>query len=255
MAQKDLEAPRDPGFRVPRNGFPTSPSDWLTMDHLYRKAFEEGLILTRSYELVLPEDGMHDEIINQRAAFVESNTPLRFKGTRRVPIEFAGGRDTLNIYKEGQHTPPSYSYRGALCWTPETGFNLITPMIVRYPISELLLVDPETMPSGKMIGRDQCVIDLDALKGKRFGEPIRETVHRSKKRVFLPEIETFERDDLFLTDKVPRAVLCQFEYDGGTIYPVDWMDESREFLSRPDVQAAYNRAFAFSAFERKTAGK
>ncbi len=251
MAQKDAGAPRDPGFRVPRNGFPQSEQDWYTMDHLVREAFEEGIMLTRNYELVLPVDGTGEDEINQRAEILVTQTPIKINGTRRVPIVFRDGRDTLRVYREGEKQP-RYEGKGAISFTPETGFNFIKMMEVQYPIDELYLIDSETKPDGSIIGREYCVIDLAHLTRKRFGEPIHETVHTIREgEKLLSNVSVYERDDKFETDKVPRSLLCQIKYDGQLVYPIDWMDESYEFLSNPRVLQAFNRAFAFSAFEKQ----
>ncbi|MBU0530122.1 MAG: hypothetical protein KKC05_00445 [Nanoarchaeota archaeon] len=98
FCQKDDKAPRDPGFRVPRNGFPQSESDWFTNAHLYREAFEEGLIMTRKGELVLPEEETYDDLINAIAGTMVSRTGLKINGTKRVPIEFRDGYDRLRVY-------------------------------------------------------------------------------------------------------------------------------------------------------------
>jgi hypothetical protein len=249
MAQKDAGSPRDPGFRVPRNGYPHSREDWTTMGHLYREAFEEGIILTRNNELVLSLDGNYDDIIREQAAFLESNTPLKIKGETRLPILFKEGLDTLLVYNGDEL---AYKGHGAISWTPETGVNFVKQMVVQHPLEELLLVDAESFPNGKPIGRDYCVLDLDKLTGKKFGDPIHETVHRVKEGdTFLDEVKIFERDDLFLTDRVPRSLLCQTMHNGQPIYPIDWIDEAYAFLSDPKVQAAYSNAFAASTLERK----
>ncbi len=249
MAQKDGGAPRDPGFRVPRNGFPQSEDDWYSMAHLWREAYEEGIFLTRSKELVLPQSGEGEGEIMRRAVFIQGKTPLRIRGTKRVPIEFLDGPDKLSIYRGEDHIK---TVDGYVSWTPETGFNFIKPMVVEHPMEDLLLVDPETFPNGDLIGRDYCVIDLKHLQGKVFGDIIHETVHRLKEgSEFRSDVNVFERDDRFFTDKVPRSVLCSFEYDGQPVYPVDWMRESFDFLRRPDVEKALNGAFRFSGYERK----
>ncbi|MBU0530121.1 MAG: hypothetical protein KKC05_00440, partial [Nanoarchaeota archaeon] len=71
-------------------------------------------------------------------------------------------------------------------------------MEVQYPLEELHLVDGETLPDGTPLQRDVCVLDLAHLQGKVFGDPIHETVHRYRDG----NMEMFERDDEFYTDKV-----------------------------------------------------
>ncbi len=130
-------------------------------------------------------------------------------------------------------------------------------MIVKHPIEELLLIDAETKPNGELIGRDYCIIDLEHLQGKVFGDPIHEIVHSIKRGdEFLKSVHISERDDKFLTDKVPRSVLCQFDYKGKPVYPLDWMDESYQFLSDKEVQKSFlshqdqKKLFRWSALER-----
>ncbi len=239
FSQKDAGAPRDAGFRVPRNGFPNSEKDWVTNEHLYREAFQEGIFITRNKnELVLSKDGKYDKIIQEVASMLESKTNLRINGTKRIPIIFRGGYDTLHVFKySDEHTlQKKLMDKGTISWTPETGFNFIKIMEVQYPIEELYLVDGETLPDGTPLRRDVCVLDLEHLQRKRFGDAIEERVHR---RTGDGGVKILERFDLFLTDKVPRSVLCQLEFNGESIYPVDWMIESVNFLSRPEVQKAY----------------
>ncbi len=252
MAQKDAGAPRDPGFRVPRNGFPESERDWYTMEHLVREAYEEGIMLTRNYELILPDDGLGEHIVNERARILESQTPLRIAVTIRVPVKFVDGRDKITVVKGNDMYHSFLEDYGTVSWTPETGLNFVKAMEVRYPMEDVLLVDTETLPDGRIIGRDYCVTDLLHLQGKRFGDPVHETVHRIKDgSEFLPQVQVFGRDDVFLADKVSRSLLCQYEYHGQPVYPVDWLEESLEFLSRPEVQKAYGQGFAFSDLEKR----
>ncbi len=170
LCQKDAKAPRDPGFRVPRNGFPSSVDDWFMFDHLYREAFEEGLFLTQDYELLLTGVPKYDAIIEKTADNLVSHTGLEIHGTRNASITFSPGRDTVKVRSAEREG----SMSGALSLTPETGCNLIQFLDVQYPIEELLLVDGETFPDGKPICRDTCLISLRDLKGKRFGQPVAE---------------------------------------------------------------------------------
>ncbi len=228
FSQKDTKAPRDPGFRVPRNGFPHSEQDWYTLNHLVQEAFEEGIFLTRKNELVLGTNEAYDRIINETAARVEAQTALRVRGTTRVPITFEDGYDTLRVYRECE-AEPTLIRKGVISWTPETGFNFIQVMRVEYPATELQLVDGEYFPNGKLIGRDICLLERAKIQGKRFGDTITETVYHLNRET--GEIEKTERTAPFLTDKVPRSVLSQLG-----VYPEDWMTESYNFLSDPRVR-------------------
>ena len=244
FSQKDPSAPRDPGFRVPRNGFPSSVEDWRTMAHLYREAWEEGIILTReSNELVLPEDSQYDETIYHVANMMCRKTGLTISGTKRVPIKFLDGNDLLEIYQDSKLVS---THRGIISWTPETGFNFIKIMDVNYPIAELKIIGGETLPNGDPIGRNVCVIDLKELQGKKFGDRIRETVHQYERG----KVRIYERSEPFLADKVPRSVLNQILVDGQPVYYVDWMEESREFLANPLVLRDFSR-FRWSDLERR----
>ena len=244
LSQKDLNAPRDPGFRVLRNGFPSTRQEWFNMEHIYREAFEEGIFVTKSgSELVFPEDQRYDNYINEAAERMVSRTNLKINGTRRVPIVFMGGNDRFYLYSEGKRV---LEKTGTLIWTPEIGFNFIQPMEIHYPLSELNLVDAETFPDGSPICRDVCEIRLEELKGKSFGDNIRETVHSYKEGRFYSN----ERNARFLTDKCVRAVLNQTHADGEPVYPKDWMEESYEFLNNPRVTAVYDR-FSWSDIENK----
>lgn len=247
FSQKDAAAERNPEFRVPRNGFPQSEEDWYTNAHLYREAFEEGIFITRvGHELVLGTETKYDAIIESVAKHLEEKAKIKIYGTRRVPIIFREGNDTLKIATENGQK--SIEDKGVLCWTPEIGFNFIKVMEVQYPLEELLLLDGETFPNGELIGRDTCVMDLKHLRGKTFGDPITETIHSYNKET--GEVRIYTRDDKFLTSKTPRAVLRQIEIDGMPVYPADWMDESYAFLSREDVLAEFY-CFGWAGLERK----
>ncbi len=249
FSQKDDQSPRDPGFRVPRNGFPNNEEDWFTNNHLYKEAWEEGILLTRGNELVLTQHSMHDELICQVAQMFQSKTGLKISGTRRIPIIFRNGYDTLHVYREGEKQP-RLTDKGIISWTPEIGHCFIKIMEVQYPISELYLIDGEIFSNGDPIRRDVCVIDLNHLRGKKFADPIHEQVHRYKN----DNVEIFERDDIFLTDKVPRSTLNQVMIDGEPVYPIDWMDESYEFLS--DQRSLRNFSlFGWSELEKRLKAK
>lgn len=224
LCQKDAGAPRDPGFRVPRNGFPSSQGDWYTFDHLYREAFEEGIFLTRDHELLLTGNPEYDATIEKTANNLVSHTGLSIRGTRTASITFSPGKDTVRVLSPDR----TGSMSGVLSITPETGCNLIQFMDVRYPIEELLLVDGETFPNGKPICRDTCLIALRELQGKLFGDIVNERVYKHDKS---GNISIEDRVAPFLCDKVPRSVLNQVEIDGKPVYPLDWMDESYEFLN------------------------
>ena len=246
FCQKDDKAPRDPGFRVPRNGFPSSREEWTTMGHLVREAFEEGIFVTKAdRELVLGTNPEYDTAINHTADLLVSKTGLKINGTRRVPIIFEDGRDTLKIYGQGS-TAIAYQGKGIISWTPETGHNFIKVMRVGMPVEELWLIDGETLPNGELIQRPNCIISLDALKGKKFGDVVRERVQTYKNSM----LNETERDAPFLTDKVPRSVLNQVMVDGQPAYQIDWMEESREFLSRENVLRDHSR-FGWSALEQR----
>ncbi|MBI4163912.1 MAG: hypothetical protein HY512_03545 [Candidatus Aenigmarchaeota archaeon] len=248
FVQKDAKAPRDPGFRVPRNGFPRSEEDWHTNAHLYREAFEEGVFVTRGGELLVPADGQHKEIIYGVADMLAARTLLKIKGEKAVPITFAKGADRLKVFREPDKRAKLDDY-GVISWTPETGFNFIKIMNVQYPVEDLWIVDGEQLPDGTTIQRDVCVIDLKHLAGKVFGNPIHETVHRRNR--YTGEVEVFERNDRFLCDKVPRSVLNQVLVDGKPVYPIDWFDESYIFLFHPEILADMNKAGnAWSALEK-----
>lgn len=241
FSQKDPDALRDPGFRVPRNGYPRSPENWVSMGHLVEEAFEEGIFLTRNGELVLAEDENFDSIIKSVADRIVTQSGLNIRGTRRVPIRFVGMQDTLNIYnKDGILV---HTYRGAFSFTPETGYNLIQEMRVDYPAEELVLVDGETLPNGNVIGRDTCLLKIGELKGKRFGDPIKERVYRQARyddKKLTGRVEEFERDDRFYTDKVPRSFLCQLrDADGEPVYPIEWMAETEQLFSNPHVLGSW----------------
>ena len=64
------------------------------------------------------------------------------------------------------------------------------------------------------------------------------------------KFSTAKRNDLFLVDKVTRAVLNQTYIDGEPVYPIDWMDESYDLLNNPEVLRQSNR-FNWSDLERK----
>jgi hypothetical protein len=245
MSQKDSRAPRDPGFRVPRNGFPRSPQDWLTLDHLFSETFEEGIFVRKDKkDIILPRNESYDNIILSVAENLEKHTNLRFSGTIRADMYFEPGNDILNIRKENGI---SREIGASISWTPETGFNVIKRLILNYPLSELLFIDGETFPDGKPIKRDYCVIDLDHLAGKTFGEPITEKIYRHEENGL---INIFDRDEYFYTDKVPRSVLCQTKHMGRPIYPIDWLVESRQFLSNANTLRESNLT-KYSAIERK----
>ncbi|HLD57020.1 MAG TPA: hypothetical protein VJA47_01865 [archaeon] len=249
FCKKDAGAPRDPGFRVPRNGFPRSQEDWETGAHLYREAFEEGVFVTRGGELLVPVDCQYKEIIYGVADALAAKTGLKVKGEKSVPITFVKGEDRLKVFQEPDKKAKLDDY-GVISWTPETGFNFIKVMNVQYPVEDLWIVDGEQLPDGTPIQRDVCVIDLKHLQGKLFGDPIHEIVHRRNR--YTGDVEVFERDDRFLCDKVPRSVLNQVLVNGKPVYPIDWMDESYVFLSDPEIQADMNRAgAAWSALEKK----
>ena len=251
FCQKDAGAPRDPGFRVPRNGFPRSEEDWFTNAHLYREAFEEGIAITTGGELLVPEDGQHKDIIYGVARMLEERTRLRIRGEKGVPIKFLDGQDTLEIYS-GKESKPKLVDTGVISWTPETGFNLIKVVTIQHPVHDLLLVDGERLPDGTPIQRDVCLINLHEIQGRVFGCPIEETVYRRNRETDWVDVLT--RDDRFLCDKVPRSVLNQVLVDGRPVYPVDWMDESYAFLSDPKNLADMNRAGnMWSALEKKRA--
>jgi hypothetical protein len=245
FSQKDDKAPRDTGFRVPRNGFPTCREDWFTLNHLYREAFEEGIFMTRSgNELVLAENPEYDPIINEVADMLVSKTGLNIQGTKRVPITFRDGRDTLVVYKLGKEDI-ILERRGAISWTPETGFNFIQLMEVEYPISELYLVDGETSSDGTPLCRDVCVLDLHESQGKLFGEEVYEDVHRYDRGIH----RVVTRRDRFLIDKVSRSVLNQVYVGEQPVYPIDWMVESHAFLRNPRV-IRDNSRFKWSELEK-----
>jgi len=88
FSQKDEKAPRDPGFRVPRNGFPNKRSEWLTNAHLYRESWEEGIFIFEDENLVLPQDQSYDMIIRKVAELIKTQSGLKLKGERRAKIEF-----------------------------------------------------------------------------------------------------------------------------------------------------------------------
>jgi len=230
MAQKDMGASRDPGFRVSRNGFSSNIGDWVSMNHIYRESFEEGLFLTKDYKLLLPENNKYDNIIYSVLENLQKKTNIRVNGEKRIPITFEDLNDKLIITDIATKT--KHTYGGAISWTPETGFNLIKKMIVNYPLDDLLFVDGETFPNGDPIKRDYCVIDLDVLQGKRFMDDISETVYNHTED---GKIEISQRDDLYKTDKVPRSVFSQVLHKGKPIQKEDWMLESFRVMSHPKM--------------------
>ncbi len=249
FVQKDAKAPRDPGFRVPRNGFPRSEEDWYTNAHLYREAFEEGVFVTKGGELLIPEDGQHKEIIYGVARMLEERTRLRIRGEKKAPIKFLDGQDTLEVYS-GRDPKPRLVDHGVISWTPETGFNFIKVMEVQYPVEDLLIVDGEQLPDGTPIQRDVCILGLKDIQDKPFGSPITEIIHRRNRET--GDVDVIGRFDRLLFDKVPRSVLNQVLVGGKPVYPVDWMDESYAFLSDPRNLAEMNKTGnAWSALEKK----
>ena len=125
--------------------------------------------------------------------------------------------------------------------------NLIKVMEVQYPLDKLWLVDGETFGDGTPIKRDVCVLDLRYLQGRRFGDLTAETLHVNVNG----EIRSYNRSDRFLTDKVPRSLLNQVMVDRMPVYPVDWMCESYEFLSRPEVQEKLSEGLGASGIEKE----
>ena len=244
FAQKDEYSPRDKFCRVARSGFPSSQDEWHTMDHIYREAFEEAVMLDKSTkELLLPQEEKYDHFIYPTVERLVSKTGLEVRGTRRIPIRFNGGNDLLHIMSS---TADTVIKKGVVIWTPETGFNFLQMMDVQYPVEEVLVIDGETLPDGTPLCRNICTIDLQDLRGKIFGDPVREKVQIYKNGQIMEQT----RVDPFLTDKVPRAVLNQVRFQGEPIYPIDWMEESYQFLSRAGVLGAHAR-FEWSALEKK----
>lgn len=251
MAQKDNQAPRDPGFFVPRNGFPQSARDWETMDHLVRETWEEGIMLTRDYELILPRDEPDwEKCIYERAAMLVTRTNLAIDNEKRCAMYLVDGPDIINVHKKGKKKPV-LSVSGYISWTPETGFNVIKPLYIHRDPEQALLADGETLPDGKPLMRPYGVFNAKDLGDKRFGDVIQGRMHkRIKGRIYTAPLTTE-----FLTDKVPRSVLCGINGpDGRPLYPIDWIEESRAFLSRPEIQQQPSKV-PYSTLEKQLAGR
>ncbi|MBS3140772.1 hypothetical protein J4405_01345 [Candidatus Woesearchaeota archaeon] len=255
FSQKDESAPRDPGFRVPRNGFPSNSGEWFTNRHLYRESWEEGIFLTEDGRLVLPKSPIYDYIIKNVAKRIVEQTGLKIRGSKRTKINFENGKDTLEIFYGPEKKCMLFDY-GAISWTPETGFNFIKEMAVYAPISDLRLIDGETFPDGKVIGRDICIIDLEQLQGKTFGDEIEEEVHSFRDGKFVRT----KRNSRFLTDRVPRSFLSSLIYKGKPVYPADAIDEAYAFVSDEQVLRTFDEheakgedpnKFKWSTLERK----
>ncbi len=247
MAQKDMHAPRDPGFFVPQNGFPQSSRDWETLMHLYRETFEELLVLTDDHCVCMPKHHPeYDELVRWTAEGLVTWTGLSTSIATAADMEFLDGPDELVIRRPGKKGARPEVHKGFLSWTPETGFNFIKLLRIQGDISQYWLADGEKLPDGSYLQRPYALWDVKDLQGKAFGDSVDTIFHRRHRCSF----DLARSNVPFYTDKVPRSVLCNVEVDGKPIYPIDWMEESYDLLSNPSIQAKANR-IPYSTYEKE----